>query len=220
GQAFGDFRPAMFKSITQDRRGFGGKSLAGSQVAQMLRDGSTVDDRAAVFDVQEAQIGHQRTLERSGTGPEEGIALLQRQLNGKADFVRPLYEGDSAIQAQRPTFHANLEALRGIAALLVVLHHLALNAGSFLASVPFLRQGWMFVDLFFVLSGYVIASVHAESEATGQSARRFLIRRFFRLYPLHLVTLVAALILVDMPSATAALPGYGTMVALNLSMTH
>lgn len=102
----------------------------------------------------------------------------------------------------------------------MVLHHLALNAGSFLASVPFLRQGWMFVDLFFVLSGYVIASVHAESEATGQSARRFLIRRFFRLYPLHLVTLVAALILVDMPSATAALPGYGTMVALNLSMTH
>jgi hypothetical protein len=55
----------------------------------MLRDGSTVDDRAAVFNVQEAQIGHQRTLERSGTGPEEGIALLQRQLNGKADFVRP-----------------------------------------------------------------------------------------------------------------------------------
>ena len=78
----------------------------------------------------------------------------------------------------------------------------------------------MFVDLFFVLSGYVIAAVHAESEPSAASARRFLIRRFFRLYPLHLVTLVAALIVVDLQSGTAALPGYGTMVALNLSMTH
>ncbi len=78
----------------------------------------------------------------------------------------------------------------------------------------------MFVDLFFVLSGFVIAAVHAESEASAASARKFLIRRFFRLYPLHLVTLVAALIVVDLPSGTVALPGYGTMVALNLSMTH
>ena len=77
----------------------------------------------------------------------------------------------------------------------------------------------MFVDLFFVLSGYVIAAVHAESDDSTRSARRFLIRRFFRLYPLHLVTLVAALI-IDIGSGTAALPGYGTMVALNLSMTH
>jgi hypothetical protein len=73
---------------------------------------------------------------------------------------------------KRP-FHANLEALRGIAALLVVLHHLSLTAGSVLSGVAPLRQGWLFVDLFFVLSGFVIASVHAES---GQSVRRILER--------------------------------------------
>lgn len=128
--------------------------------------------------------------------------------------------GTAAIQARMKPFHANLEALRGIAALLVVLHHLALNSGSLLASIPFLRQGWMFVDLFFVLSGYVIAAVHAESEASALAALRFLTRRFFRLYPLHFVTLVAALIVVDLPSGTAAHSGYAIMVALNLSMTH
>jgi peptidoglycan/LPS O-acetylase OafA/YrhL len=119
---------------------------------------------------------------------------------------------------KRP-FHANLEALRGIAALLVVLHHLSLTAGSVLSGVAPLRQGWLFVDLFFVLSGFVIASVHAESEATPLIAGRFLIRRFFRLYPLHVVTLAAALI-VDFHSGIARLPGYGAMVAMNLTMTH
>jgi len=119
---------------------------------------------------------------------------------------------------ERP-FHANLEALRGIAALLVVLHHLSLNPGSVLAAFPLLGQGWLFVDLFFVLSGYVIASVHAECEPTPLAARCFLIRRFFRLYPLHLATLLAALFL-DVHDGTAQLPGYGAMVAMNLTMTQ
>ena len=124
-----------------------------------------------------------------------------------------------AIQTGNRPFHANLEAVRGIAALLVVLHHLSLNPGSLLAYVPLLQQGWLFVDLFFVLSGFVIAAVHAESPPTAQAARRFLIRRFFRLYPLHLATLLAALC-IDLQSGTALLPGYGGMVAMNLTMTH
>ena len=120
---------------------------------------------------------------------------------------------------EHPPFHTNLEALRGIAALLVVLHHLSLNSGSILASLPFLGQGWLFVDLFFVLSGYVIASVHADAEPTISAARRFLIRRFFRLYPLHFVTLAVALI-VDIRTGTAQLPGYVVMVAMNLGLIH
>ena len=126
--------------------------------------------------------------------------------------------GGQVIQPAR-AFHANLEALRGIAALLVVLHHLSLNPGSVLAAVAPLSQGWLFVDLFFVLSGYVIASVHAESEPTPAAARRFLIRRVFRLYPLHLATLAAALVL-NLISGVASLPGYGLMLAMNLTMTH
>jgi peptidoglycan/LPS O-acetylase OafA/YrhL len=125
----------------------------------------------------------------------------------------------ATIQTERRPFHANLEALRGIAALLVVLHHLSLNPGSVLGWFPLLQQGWLFVDLFFVLSGYVIASVHAESEPSAVAARGFLIRRFFRLYPLHLATLLAALFL-DFHDGTAGLPGYGAMVAMNLTMTQ
>jgi peptidoglycan/LPS O-acetylase OafA/YrhL len=125
----------------------------------------------------------------------------------------------ATIQTERRPFYANLEALRGIAALLVVLHHLSLNPGSVLAWFPLLGQGWLFVDLFFVLSGYVIASVHAECEPSAIAARGFLIRRIFRLYPLHLATLLVAVFL-DFHAGTAQLPGYGAMVAMNLTMTQ
>ena len=65
----------------------------------------------------------------------------------------------------------------------------------------------------------MIASVHAECEPTPLAARCFLIRRFFRLYPLHFATLLAALFL-DFYGGTARLPGYGAMVLMNLTMTH
>ena len=116
-------------------------------------------------------------------------------------------------------YYGNLEALRGIAAGLVVLHHLALRHGTIIAGNSWLAQGWLFVDLFFVLSGFVIASAHARSAADGPSAKGFLIRRFFRLYPLHAVTLIAAMLL-DVADSTAALPGYGWMVGLNLALVH
>jgi peptidoglycan/LPS O-acetylase OafA/YrhL len=69
------------------------------------------------------------------------------------------------------------------------------------------------------LSGFVIASVHAESDQTTAAARTFLIRRFFRLYPLHLATLAAA-VLLDWHDGTASRVGYGAMVFLNLGMAH
>ena len=120
--------------------------------------------------------------------------------------------------SSRPYF-GNLEALRGIAAALVVLHHLSLRHGTMIAGNAWLAQGWLFVDLFFVLSGFVIASAHARSAADGAAAKGFLIRRFFRLYPLHAATLLVALLL-DIADSTAALPGYGWMVGLNLAMVH
>lgn len=121
-------------------------------------------------------------------------------------------------KSSRP-YYGNLEALRGIAAALVVLHHLALRPGTIIAGNQWLAQGWLFVDLFFVLSGFVIASAHARSAADGPTAGGFLIRRLFRLYPLHAATLLAALML-DIADSTAALPGYGWMVGLNLALVH
>jgi len=53
----------------------------------------------------------------------------------------------------------------------------------------------LFVDLFFMLSGFIIAMVYLERVGTLGGYAEFLKKRIARLYPLHLLTLVAAMLL-------------------------
>ncbi len=80
-----------------------------------------------------------------------------------------------------------LESLRGIAALLVVLFHFKFNTP--LVDNPLIHHAYVMVDLFFVLSGYVIAMNYLHRLDSWEQVRQFQIRRFWRLYPLHLATL-------------------------------
>ena len=81
-----------------------------------------------------------------------------------------------------------LDSWRGIAACLVALFHL--DAYSHLYDVPFLRNSWLFVDFFFVLSGFVIAANYQQRLLEGFGVGRFLFLRLGRLYPLHFAMLV------------------------------
>ena len=58
---------------------------------------------------------------------------------------------------------------------------------------PLVREGYVFVDFFFVLSGFVIAHAYGDRLAGGAELRDFLVRRIGRLWPLHLATLAAVL---------------------------
>jgi len=80
-----------------------------------------------------------------------------------------------------------LDSWRGIAACLVALFHL--DAYSHLYGVPFLRNSWLFVDFFFVLSGFVIAANYQQRLLDGFGIGRFLFLRLGRLYPLHFTML-------------------------------
>jgi len=80
-----------------------------------------------------------------------------------------------------------LDSWRGIAACLVALFHL--EAYSHLYDVPFLRNSWLFVDFFFVLSGFVIAANYQQRLLDGFGVGRFLLLRLGRLYPLHFAML-------------------------------
>lgn len=94
-----------------------------------------------------------------------------------------------------------LDSIRGIAATSVVIHHLLLMP-TFLAAFPhnawincsFFRSAWLLVDLFFVLSGMVMALSYLENDFTRFSLREFMIRRLARVYPLHIVMLLANLV--------------------------
>jgi peptidoglycan/LPS O-acetylase OafA/YrhL len=80
-----------------------------------------------------------------------------------------------------------LDSWRGIAACLVALFHF--DAYSHLYGVPFLRNSWLFVDFFFVLSGFVIAANYQQRLLDGFGVGRFLLLRLGRLYPLHFTML-------------------------------
>lgn len=73
-----------------------------------------------------------------------------------------------------------LEGGRGAAALIVALYHLGIGTEQF----GFVRNGYVFVDLFFVLSGFVIAAAYLARLDTGVQLRSFFVRRFGRLFPL------------------------------------
>jgi peptidoglycan/LPS O-acetylase OafA/YrhL len=74
----------------------------------------------------------------------------------------------------------NFESIRGIAALIVALYHLNIGAAFF----PVVRNGYLFVDLFFVLSGFIMCAAYGSKINTVDSVYSFVIRRIGRLYPL------------------------------------
>jgi len=84
----------------------------------------------------------------------------------------------------------HLESLRGMAALSVAVFHF--NIGTVFNNA-FTENAHMMVDLFFVLSGYVIALNYADRITSFGEALAFQRRRLMRLYPLHLVMLLVFL---------------------------
>lgn len=85
--------------------------------------------------------------------------------------------------------YEELDSIRGIAALLVVFEHIPNWNGSFFNFVIF-RNGYLMVELFFVLSGFVIFNAYANNIKTGKDLLRFQFLRFGRLYPVHLFFLL------------------------------
>jgi len=87
----------------------------------------------------------------------------------------------------RPKKLVFLEWARGIAALLVVLHHETLDAPTFYAYVPFnnfFYFGKAGVDFFFVLSGFIIYYVHSNDNFNMGELKRYFLKRFIRIYPI------------------------------------
>lgn len=85
-------------------------------------------------------------------------------------------------------YFESLDSMRGICALFVALYHTAW--ASHFRFLPFVWNGWLFVDFFFILSGFVITHAYLYRVSSWRDISRFMIRRFFRLYPLHIFTFV------------------------------
>jgi peptidoglycan/LPS O-acetylase OafA/YrhL len=137
----------------------------------------------------------------------------------------------------REQFH-NLQALRGAACLAVVVFHAAtLEARyglSFSPLKPALWLGYAGVDLFFVLSGFIIATVSRPDLGRPARLPKYLFRRAWRIYPTFWAVLALSVAVMSPfadgpivpPVGTAAwfdalllLPGDGVLRAVGVAWT-
>jgi peptidoglycan/LPS O-acetylase OafA/YrhL len=88
-----------------------------------------------------------------------------------------------------------LDSLRGLAALSIMIFHMG-DFGWIAGLTPF-RSGWMLVEFFFILSGFVITASYGARLAQGYPRGRFLLVRLGRVYPLHIAT-VALFVMLEL----------------------
>ena len=95
-----------------------------------------------------------------------------------------------------------LDAVRGLAVLLVFVHNTGVNSAFHLG--PIVRNGWMGVDLFFVLSGFLITRVLLKTKKSERYYKNFYIRRCLRIWPLYFAALFLMFVIVPFlrPSET------------------
>ncbi|MFM0505055.1 acyltransferase family protein [Paraburkholderia caffeinilytica] len=90
----------------------------------------------------------------------------------------------------------NLTGVRAFAALWVVVFHFRLGDGMSAIGGPILDSGYIGVDVFFVLSGFILSHAYCKNLPLNFSLswyREFIVKRFAKIYPLHLVMFLTIL---------------------------
>ena len=86
---------------------------------------------------------------------------------------------------RRISFREDINGLRAIAVLSVVFYH---------ANFPIFKGGWLGVDIFFVISGYLISNIIvSELNESKFSFRHFYIRRIKRILPALFFTIIVTI---------------------------
>ena len=118
-----------------------------------------------------------------------------------------------------------LDGLRGVAIGLVVLFHYAspYRATPFVGIV--ISHGYLGVDLFFVMSGFLIGGIVIANKEAKNLFSVFYLRRFLRIFPLYYFLLAGVAILVCLGSLSN--PGHGGLIPyflylhnISVALTH
>lgn len=105
----------------------------------------------------------------------------------------------------------SVEYLRGIAALMVCVFHIACGNANFLHPNSYLKQmasfGYLGVELFFVISGFIIPFSLYKSKYTLSKFKSFLLRRLTRIEPPYIASIILVLLLNYLASKTSGFAG-------------
>ncbi len=93
---------------------------------------------------------------------------------------------DSEPRARGVAYLTALDGMRGLAAYLVLNYHVVIFFTVSWAQAWVVPHGYLAVDCFFVMSGFVMAHAFDDKLKAGMTLRDFALHRFLRLYPLIL----------------------------------
>src|SRR5215472_3093603 len=96
-----------------------------------------------------------------------------------------------------------LDAVRGLAILVVMMHNISPKYPVFYSQKLF-SNGWMGVDLFFVLSGFLITGILVDTKTSEGYFKNFYVRRCLRIWPLYFSLLFFMFVLVRYVSPSEA----------------
>lgn len=117
-----------------------------------------------------------------------------------------------------------LDGLRAIAILLVLMSHFTPGADSNqgLRSLFFKIAdiGWSGVDLFFVLSGFLITGILLKGKAEGKPIRHYLVRRILRILPAYYAALLFVFLLVPLATGIYPMPGFSVQAPYWLYLSN
>jgi peptidoglycan/LPS O-acetylase OafA/YrhL len=121
-----------------------------------------------------------------------------------------LFQTHHAPDAQPRAGGASLDVLRFMAASFILLFHYGSTAPVSLATLlPVFQQGWLATDFFLLLSGYILSRAYGQRLVTSHMRRtHFFLRRFARLWPSHILVLLAFGAFVLSSSAAGFVPNH------------
>lgn len=122
----------------------------------------------------------------------------------------------------RPTLYS-LQIGRAVAAIAVVVHHSIFNAQALSHDVSFdwfhlFKLGYLGVDYFFVLSGFIITHVSMASNTNAAGAKYYALSRFIRIYVPYIPATLAMLAMLALMDNTRS--DYSLLASLTLLPSH
>lgn len=126
-----------------------------------------------------SEHGDTQSQGEKSAGREISVNYQSSEITHSVAETEIYFDASQLDKGMSPKRVAELDSLRGLAALVIVLYHLRPDA------LPF---GWTSVDLFFFLSGYLITKIIIENGSTPGFFPRFYARRCLRVWPIYFLT--------------------------------